>query len=474
MLLRAWLPKSMLCQDRHVRRLALIEGILDMMARRAREVPKSHQRILEDRRRGLEKERAWVHKNQLTKPGGWAVDTVKAAEAELGLRRRKTRRRGYRGMILDRLQDTAWGAARSSMVLRIVDEMTAGDELDWYPIFASLDIAADHYHKIYSDKPNRAFKRYIRAIRRKVGAAMGLTAKEADRRPAAELARYKKVPEFGGEGGRFHYHAVILVPKLPLGWEIDPNGARDGDSQEIIQANGIWPYGHHTNTLAVRLGPMDIWHRRHGWKWPVDPITMLARPVGTPAAVGIYSGKYLEPGKRQCQLANKITQRTSQSKGYGNALIRQLMRMPGYPVQALTGALQRKLAAVRTHGTILPSGRQLKTSALRTLRESGITSRQMVEAYKSSTARTIPILASERTREWGSTRTNKDLSSRLKTLDFDRGLTLERLDAIHTAGLRSAQANFRTSREGRRLTELLRKYATPTRFGEWRGISSEG
>lgn len=476
--LRWLVPRSELEQEPAVRQMAAAERLAEMVDRDWDRIPAGNRPQAALLRDEAKKLAMWVHKNQSTKPGNDLLKrypSVRAAREQLGIQPYRKENGGWNKKLLRRLQEASWETGQLQTTARILDEAVVRARAGWFPVFATLDIAPEYYHLIYGKAHNRAVRAYIRRIRRQVAAEMGLTAREASRarEGATTFGTYIKIPEFGKKSGRFHYHVLMFLPEVPKRWQSDPNPRRDGSSQTIAAGAEDWAYGLHTEVLAVRLGPDDPWGRRLGWNWPLDADTLLAKRVGTAGAIGGYFGKYLNKESRQWRQTNKVAQRASMSRGFGNEMVEALLDDPGNLMDGLTGKLAHQLKQVNRQKTPSPSGRRLRYNALKRLRGTSVSTKDMVSAYRSHRRLNLSFLATwMKTREAECSHTNNILWKRLRASGF-RGADFHELDRQITWAAREKAFSAADKGRGAGLAALLEWYQSPRKHGQYLGVSIE-
>lgn len=195
------------------------------------------------------------------------------------------------------LTRASYNARRSVMLQRTYAEVGTRNEQGWFMVFDTLTLSPDMQRAFY-ENPN-ALRDYFRNIARAVLRAEGRSVTDDH----SDCYSYLCVPEYGGERGRLHFHALHFMRTLPKDSK-DPNFGRNvRNRRQIDSLRGFWGYGF-SQPIAIRYKG-DAFTRR-GWLTPIgkDGKPMQMKP---PQAVAGYVCKYINKNVSQ-KCSDKVTQ----------------------------------------------------------------------------------------------------------------------------------------------------------------------
>ena len=230
-----------------------------------------------------------------------------------------------------------------------------------------------YYSSVFAEN-SLLFRDYLRRVDRAVARATFGSYRKA-RRSREDYYKYFAVIEPGGRTGRLHFHCVHFCRSLPQSWLVDPNPMAGGIRMEIDAMKPMWQYGF-SAPIAVRYSVRDAFGMS-GWHFPCKYVNGVKEvlPQGNPARVWRYVAKYLTKVYNSPSLnGNPELQkgewrwRIRMTRQLGMQLINQLMDTPQNMMDMLSGAMHRKLKAVRAASTLpLPPVMLLRMTAMRAL-----------------------------------------------------------------------------------------------------------
>lgn len=226
------------------------------------------------------------------------------------------------------LRAIAQKTAKQRVMFQIRAEVCKAEADGWYTIFDSLTLKPGNYSAARNDAMVR---KYLRDLRRSVGATLGYTAREADAE-REDLVRYVCVPEVSKDG-REHTHILMWLRALPRDAS-DPNrGRKVPYRRELTCMKRFWEGGW-SSPKIVRTHAHDAWGKA-GYVWHVQPVDnaysgplhfyrgpwMRAKP--TPShKVGNYLTKYLTKHYGEAKRWNR---RISTNRTCGRTLLREAL-----------------------------------------------------------------------------------------------------------------------------------------------------
>lgn len=264
--------------------------------------------------------------------------------------------------VLDRWHLRAARTRRRSNIFRVETEIMTRAREGWFLIFETLDVAPEHYSKVFAPG-SMIFSDYIRSIKRAVGAAVFGSFREAER-SGQDYFSYFGVIERGKLNGRLHFHVILFCRGIPSSWRVDPNRTGDGTNTQILAVKSFWRYGFGC-PKAVRFSPSDAFGSI-GWRWPCvrdEQGNVVPLEAGPPVRLARYVSKYVTKATYE---EGEFPWRTRMSRGLGLQTVKLALKTVVDPLRLLEPPVMRSLnLALKRCGLSLPPKSLLRRVATR-------------------------------------------------------------------------------------------------------------